>query len=97
MSKYSLQYRSARRRAFGSGSLSQKPVSKATSLTSNTASKAYWESASFVGFDPESGRYMVRTLGGEVKGSDRIPGNGAEFGGVSIGTGGLFSQGFWSD
>jgi hypothetical protein len=95
MSKYSLQYRAARRRAFNSIPMTQKLVIS----NNNTQSKPNqeWQNATYSGFNPESGQYQVRNAAGEVFEVDRIPGYGAEFGGVSSGSSGLLSEGFWSN
>lgn len=96
MSKYSLQYRSARRRAFASRMLSEKPASS-TNQPSSSLSPGGWQSATYVGFNTESGLHRVRVLSGETSEATRIPGYGAEYGGVSMGSRGLLSSGFWSN
>ena len=95
MSKYSLQYRSARRRFLASTPMTQKAVTSNTSTQSRPNQE--WQSATYLGFNPESGQYQVRNATGEVFEVDRIPGYGAEFGGVSQGSSGLLSEGFWSN
>ena len=97
MSKYSLQYRAARRRAFTSKPISQKPTAKTNSNVANPASQVKWQNASFIGFNPSSGLYRVKNSTGEISQVERIPGYGAEFGGVATGSMGLLSQGFWSN
>jgi hypothetical protein len=95
MSKYSLQYRAARRRAFNSVPITQKPVTSNTSTQSKPNQE--WQNATYLGFNPESGQHQVRNAAGEVFDVDRIPGYGAEFGGVGLGSSGLLSEGFWSN
>ena len=95
MSKYSLQYRAARRRAFNSIPITQKPVVSNTSTQSKPNQE--WQNATYLGFNPESGQHQVRNATGEVFEVDRIPGYGAEFGGVGLGSSGLLSEGFWSN
>lgn len=95
MSKYSLQYRAARRRAFNSIPMTQKPVVSNTSTQSKPNQE--WQNATYLGFNPESGQHQVRNATGEIFEVDRIPGYGAEFGGVSSGSSGLLSEGFWSN
>lgn len=96
MSKYSLQYRAARRRAFTAKPLSQKTTPKPVAPLSSPVSQSGWQQATYIGFNPDSGLYQVRNLSGEVSEADKIPGYGAEFGGTATGSNGLLSQGFWS-
>ena len=98
MSKYSLQYRAARRRVLSSRPLTFKPVVNFNNATVNKIpSVRTWQQASFVGFNPEAGQYRIRSFSGEISQATRIPGYGAEFGGVGTGASGLLSQGFWSN
>ncbi len=94
MSKYSLQYRAAQRRALKSPPLTTKSFSRPEAKSKASSS---WQSATYSGFDPMSGKHVVHNRFGEVSRITRIPGYGAEFGGASIGSSGLFSQGFWSN
>lgn len=96
MSKYSLQYRAASRRAFKTQPLTQKPTVNRGVVAQNTSSTKTWQPATYVGFNAESGQHQVRTWTGEIAQANRIPGSGAEFGGVAVGGSGLLSQGFWS-
>lgn len=93
MSKYSLRYRMARRRA-----LSDRPVSSTVPANNKTENNQppEFQIATYEAFDPSSGLYTYRLQNGDYKQAEYIPGYGAEFGGVSTGTQGLFSQGFWS-
>lgn len=102
MSKYSLQYRAAQRRAFKTQPLTHKPTVNAGTVNSgvvagNTASAKTWQPATYAGFNAEAGQHQVKTWSGQVATVNRIPGYGAEFGGVAVGGNGLLSQGFWSN
>lgn len=94
MSKYSLQYRAAQRRALKSIPLTQKPV---TQVKAEKTQVSGWQSSTYAGFNPETGKHQTQTQTGEVVEAERIPGYGAEFGGVATGSTGLLSQGFWSN
>lgn len=97
MGSYRLKYRAAERRALKSQPLTYKPVVNSGVVAKNTASTKTWQPATYTGFNAESGKYQVKTWSGVVAEADRIPGYGAEFGGVSTGSNGLLSQGFWSN
>ena len=101
MIKSSLRYRAAQRRAFKTQPITYKPTVYSGTVNrgvvaGNTSSAKTWQPATYVGFNAESGQHQVKTWTGEVAGVTRIPGSGAEFGGVAVGGSGLLSQGFWS-
>ena len=93
MSKYSLRYRMARRRA-----LSDRRISTSLPAENKTQDNRppEFQTAKYKAFDPSSGLYTYQLSNGDYKQAEFIPGYGAEFGGVQTGMEGLLSQGFWS-